>query len=77
MVTIDEASRCPCLVQSIIRDPELAMDIVRDQFFEVLDLISCKPEDLKVQFSMVGTGASAGTTGLIPDKFEVLEPMFA
>jgi hypothetical protein len=62
VVAIDEASACPRLIRSIIRNVTGAVEVVRQDLDERIDM----------QFSVAGTGTSASTAGSLPESFEAL-----
>ena len=78
VVAIDEASRCPDLVRSIINDITGAENEVRSVFDHVFPVVDKTGVNYKmsVVFSVAGTGAISSTAGACPGNFSTLMPAF-
>jgi hypothetical protein len=63
VVAIDEASACPRLIRSIIRNVAGAVEAVKQDLDARID----------VQFSVAGTGTSASTAGSLPESFAAFQ----
>lgn len=87
-VCLDEASKCPVIVRSIISNPTLAEEAVRNAICEAIQEFgkenkSAEHQDkaalqdasqrLRVLFSVGGTGASCGSVGSMEKNYEHLK----
>ena len=70
VLAIDEASTCRTLVRAIMRDRTALGETAADEFQSLLDW----KVDIKVLFSVAGTGAAAAKIGSLPTPSTIVEP---
>lgn len=77
-LAIDEASRCPKLVRSIIADQTAAGEAVAEALMAAAGVSGVQAGEagkyVEVSFSVAGTGANTGSVGSNTKNFEPLEP---
>mmetsp|Transcript_27073 Transcript_27073/g.64705 ORF Transcript_27073/g.64705 Transcript_27073/m.64705 type:complete len:904 (-) Transcript_27073:212-2923(-) len=79
VVAIDEASCCPNMVRSILRDVDAADRLVRETLCKCLGMedTSMTTRLDNIKFSVAGTGAFAVTSGSADDAYEVTQSTYS